>query len=306
MITLIVKRFIKNYEDTEDIDVRENYTVLSGILGIMCNLSLFLIKLIIGIVINSIAVISDAFNNLTDLGTSLVTIFGAKLSNMPPDDNHPYGHGRIEYIASLIVSFIIFAVGLQLLRSSFSKVISPEDILFSWTSIIILFASISIKLWMYSYNKYIGDLINSSINRAIAHDSLNDVLATSAVVVGTILGNYTTLPIDGILGIIISILIIFSAFNIAKDSVDLLIGCPPDPNLIHNINAIVLSCKDITGVHDLIVHDYGPGRISASIHAEVSDEANLVEIHDEVDKIEKKIMKVLGISIVIHIDPIEN
>ena len=305
MIKPIIKSFIKNYEVIDDKIVREKYAVLSGILGIICNLLLFLIKLAIGIIINSIAVISDAFNNLTDLGTSVVTIFGAKLSNMPPDDNHPYGHGRFEYIASLVVSFIIFAVGLQLLRSSINKIISPEDIIFHWISIIILFLSISIKLWMYSYNKYIGQLINSSINRAIAHDSLNDVLATSAVVIGTVIGSFVTFPIDGILGLIISILIIYSAFTIAKDSVNLILGPAPDPEIIEAINAIVLSGKDIKGAHDLIVHDYGPGRINASIHAEVSDEANIVDIHNEIDRIEKKINKELGISIVIHMDPIE-
>lgn len=305
MIKLVIKRFIKNYEVIDDKNVREDYAVLSGILGVICNLLLFLIKLVIGIIINSIAVISDAFNNLTDLGTSVVTIFGAKLSNMPPDDEHPYGHGRFEYIASLVVSFIIFAVGLSLLRSSIIKIISPEDVIFNWNSIIILFLSISIKLWMYSYNKYIGQLINSSINRAIAHDSLNDVLATSAVVIGTVVGSFASFPIDGILGLIISILIIYSAFTIAKDSVNLILGPAPNPEIIEAINSIVLSGKDIKGTHDLIVHDYGPGRINASIHAEVSDEANIVDIHNEIDKIENRINKELGISIVIHMDPID-
>ena len=305
MIKFIIKRFIKNYQDIDDINVREDYTVLSGILGIINNLILFFVKLIIGLVINSIAVISDAFNNLSDMGTSIVTIFGAKLSNRPPDREHPYGHGRFEYIASLVVSFIIFAVGLQLLRSSFNKVINPQKVMFSWTSIIILLASISIKLWMFSYNKYIGKQIDSSINRAIAYDSLNDVLSTSAVVVGTIIGNYVIFPIDGFLGIVISIIIIYSAFTIAKDSVHLILGPAPDPKTIEDINFIVLAGNGIKGTHDLIVHDYGPGRISASIHAEVSDNVNIVEIHNEIDKIEKEIKSKLGISIVIHMDPIE-
>lgn len=305
MIKFIIKRFIKNYQDIDDINVREDYTVLSGTLGIINNLILFFVKLIIGLVINSIAVISDAFNNLSDMGTSIVTIFGAKLSNRPPDREHPYGHGRFEYIASLVVSFIIFAVGLQLLRSSFNKVINPQEVMFSWTSIIILLASISIKLWMFSYNKYIGKQIDSSINRAIAYDSLNDVLSTSAVVVGTIIGNYVIFPIDGFLGIVISIIIIYSAFTIAKDSVHLILGPAPDPKTIEDINFIVLAGNGIKGTHDLIVHDYGPGRISASIHAEVSDNVNIVEIHNEIDKIEKEIKSKLGISIVIHMDPIE-
>ncbi len=305
MIKLIIKRFIKNYEDIDDAKVREEYTVLSGIVGIINNLLLFLIKLIIGILINSIAVISDAFNNLTDMGTSIVTIFGAKLSNMPPDKEHPYGHGRFEYIASLVVSFIIFAVGLQLLRTSFNKVINPEKVDFYWISIIILIASISIKLWMYSYNKYIGKLIDSSISRAIASDSLNDVLSTSAVVIGTIVGNYVAFPVDGVLGLLISIIIIYTAFTIAKDSVDLILGPAPDHQTIEKINSIVLAGDGIKGCHDLIVHDYGPGRISASIHAEVSRDADIVEIHREIDRIEKRIKENLGIDIVIHMDPIE-
>lgn len=305
MIKFLIRRFVKRHEEVTDKDVREAYTVLSGVVGIICNLILFLLKLVIGLLINSIAVISDAFNNLTDLSTSLVTIVGAKLSNMPPDEEHPHGHGRFEYIASLVVAFIIFAVGLSLFKTSIKKIIKPEALTFNWYSIIILFSSISIKLWMYSYNKYIGKLINSSINKAVAHDSLNDALATSAVVIGIILGNYLPLPLDGILGLLISILIIYSAFNIAKDSVDLILGSPPDPRLIEAINKMVLSGDGITGVHDLIIHDYGPGRKSASIHAEVAHDADIVEIHDEIDRIEKKIKRKLGVNIVIHMDPIE-
>lgn len=305
MIRFIIKRFINDHQETEDVNVREDYTILSGALGIINNLLLFIVKLTIGLVINSIAIISDAFNNLSDLGTSVITIFGAKLSNRPPDREHPYGHGRFEYVASLVVSFIIFAVGIQLLRSSFNKVVNPEEVIFKWTLIIILLASISIKLWMFSYNRYIGKLIDSSINRAIAFDSLNDVLSTSAVVIGTIIGNYTSLPIDGILGVIISIIIIHTAFTIAKDSVNLILGPAPDPKTIEAINSIVLSGNGIKGTHNLIVHDYGPGRISASIHAEVSDNVNIVEIHNEIDRIEKEIKSKLGISIVIHMDPIE-
>lgn len=305
MIKFLIRRFVKRHEEVTDKDVREAYTVLSGVVGIICNLILFLLKLVIGLLINSIAVISDAFNNLTDLSTSLVTIVGAKLSNMPPDEEHPHGHGRFEYIASLVVAFIIFAVGLSLFKTSIKKIIKPEALTFNWYSIIILFSSISIKLWMYSYNKYIGKLINSSINKAVAHDSLNDALATSAVVIGIILGNYLPLPLDGILGLLISLLIIYSAFTIAKDSVDLILGSPPDPRLIEAINKMVLSGDGITGVHDLIIHDYGPGRKSASIHAEVAHDADIVEIHDEIDRIEKKIKRKLGVNIVIHMDPIE-
>ncbi|WP_010244162.1 cation diffusion facilitator family transporter [Acetivibrio cellulolyticus] len=305
MIKLIIRRFIKNSEKVNDKEVRESYGILSGTLGIICNLFLFVLKLAIGLLINSIAVISDAFNNLSDMGTSVITIFGAKLSNRPPDKEHPHGHGRYEYIASLVVSFIIFAVGIELLRNSFNKIINPQEVVFQLTSMIILTSSVLVKVWMFSYNKYIGKAINSSIIRTTAFDSLNDVYATSAVIIGTIIGMFVSFPVDGIMGLGISGLIIYTGFNTAKDSVDLLLGALPDPELIERINTLVLGSKNIKGAHDLKIHDYGPGRISASIHAEVSDDANIVDIHSEIDKIELKVKEELGIEMVIHMDPVE-
>lgn len=305
MIKFLIRKFIKNSENVNDRDVREAYGVLSGVLGIICNVFLFVTKLIIGMFINSIAVISDAFNNLSDMGTSVITIFGAKLSNRPPDKEHPHGHGRYEYIASLIVSFVIFAVGFKLLSSSFDKILKPQKVLLNTLSISILVISVLVKVWMFSYNKYIGKVINSSVNRATAFDSLNDVYATSAVIVGTVIGTFVSLPIDGIMGIVISGLIMYTGFKTAKDSVDLLLGVLPDPEIIGKINEMVLSCKSIKGIHDLKIHDYGPGRITASIHAEVSDNENIVDIHTEIDKIELKVKEELGIDMVIHMDPVE-
>jgi len=305
LIGLIIKKFIRNSEKVDDKYVRESYGVLSGVLGIICNMFLFAIKLILGLFINSIAVISDAFNNLSDLGTSVITIFGAKLSNRPPDKEHPHGHGRYEYIASLVVSFIIFAVGLKLLGSSFDKILHPQKVLFNMVSILILLASVLVKVWMYSYNRYIAKAIDSSVNRAAALDSLNDVFATSGVIIGTIIGSFIAFPIDGVMGLIISGLIIYTGFNTAKDSVNLLLGALPDPEVIEKINKLVLSGKNIKGVHDLKVHDYGPGRKTASIHAEVSNEVSIVDIHSEIDKIELKVRDELGIEMVIHMDPVE-
>lgn len=305
MIKLIIKKFIKDYQNVSDKNIRESYGILSGVLGVICNLFLFFLKLTIGLFINSIAVISDAFNNLSDLGSSLITIFGAKISNRPADQDHPFGHGRFEYIASLVVSFIIFIVGLQLLRDSFEKIVNPQQVIFSPIAIIILTVSISVKIWMYSYNKYIGVAINSSINKATACDSFNDVIATSAVIAGTILGQFTSLPVDGLFGLAISILIIYTGFSIAKDSVNLILGPAPDPELISRINELVI-CKNITGAHDLKIHDYGPGQITASIHAEVSACDSIVEIHSTIDEIEQKIERELGINIVIHMDPIDD
>jgi cation diffusion facilitator family transporter len=305
LIRLIIKKFIKNSENVNDKDVREAYGVLSGVLGIMCNMLLFTIKLVVGFVMNSIAVISDAFNNLSDLGTSIIAIFGAKLSNRPPDEEHPHGHGRYEYIATLVVSFIIFAVGLKLLGSSFDKILRPQKVMFSAVSIIILLISVLLKVWMFSYNRYIGKLINSSVNRAAASDSINDVYATVGIILGTLIGRFADFPVDGLMGLIISGLIILTGFNTAKDSVDLLLGAVPDPEIIKRINELVLSGKNIKGTHDLKVHDYGPGRITASIHAEVSEDANIVEIHTEIDNIELKVKEELGIDMVIHMDPVK-
>ncbi|HHV28169.1 MAG TPA: cation transporter [Clostridium sp.] len=304
MIKLIIKWFIKDYRNVTDKKVRESYGVLSGVIGIVCNIFLFMLKMTTGLFINSIAVISDAFNNLSDMGSSLVAILGVKLSNRPPDDEHPHGHGRYEYISSLVVSFIIFAVGLELLRNSFGKIMKPEEVTFNTISILILIISILIKLWMFSYNRYIGKTINSGINKATAQDSLNDAIATTAVVAGTLIGSFVRFPLDGIMGLIISALIMYTGFSIAKDSVDLLLGVCPDTELINSINSYVLGGKNIKGIHDLKVHDYGPGRISASIHAEVSEGANIVEIHSVIDEIEQKIKNELGVDIVIHMDPV--
>lgn len=304
MIKILIKKLIKNHQNVNNKFVRESYVVLTGVLGIICNLLLFTLKLFIGLLINSIAVISDAFNNLTDLGSSLISIIGAKLSNRPPDHEHPYGHGRFEYISTLAVSFIIFSVGLQLLRSSFDKILNPEKVLFSPILLLILILSVSLKLWMFSYNTYISKTINSSINKATAYDSLIDSIATSAVIVTTIIGNYIDFPIDGLVGGVISLLILYTGFSIAKDTVDLLLGSSPDPVLVNSINSLVMKGKYIVGTHELKVHDYGPGRVIASIHTEVPDDVNLVEIHSVIDEMEERIADELGIEIIIHMDPI--
>jgi len=306
LIKYIIRKFIKDYQNVNNVHVRESYGILSGVMGISCNLFLFLLKLFVGLYINSIAVISDAFNNFSDFGSSLITILGAKFSSRPPDRGHPHGHGRYEYIASLVVSFMIFMVGLQIVRSSIDKIINPEDVQLNTLSIIILLVSVSVKIWMFHYNKYIGKIINSSVNKAAAYDSLNDAIATGTVLIATTAGKYVDFPmIDGLIGLTISLLIIYTGFKIARDSVNLLLGSSPDPELIEKINTLVLKGKYIKGTHDLKVHDYGPGNIIASIHAEVSDDVNIVDVHSEIDNIEKEIKKELGVNIVIHMDPVE-
>ncbi|MGI6468747.1 MAG: cation transporter [Syntrophomonadaceae bacterium] len=304
MIKYIIRKWIKDYQNVTDRNVRQAYLVLSGTLGILCNLLLFVTKLVIGFYINSIAVISDAFNNMTDLGSSLVTILGAKLANRPADEEHPYGHGRFEYIAALVVAFIIFSVGFQLLRSSYDKLVNPEEVAFSTAILVILILTVLVKLWMFAYNSYIATTINSSINKANAYDSLNDCLATSLVIVSMVAGRYTDFPVDGLAGIFISLFIIYAGFSIAKDTVNLLLGSAPDPELVERINQLVCSGDCVVGTHDLEVHDYGPSRVIASIHAEVPDYEHIVEVHAVIDSLEKKIKEDLNINIIIHMDPI--
>lgn len=304
MIKFLIKKTVKNYQAVEDPKVREAYGILAGTIGIIANVVLFLAKLGTGIAINSIAVITDAFNNLTDMAASLVSIVGSKFSNKPPDKEHPLGHGRYEYIATLVVAFIIFTVGLELLQNSYQKIVNPEPLSFSFISLGILIVSILVKLWMYAYNNYIGKKIDSSINRATAIDSFNDSIATALVILPMVLDQYIDFPIDGVMGVIISILILYSGFSVAKDVVKLLLGKAPEPALVDKINEIVKSGEHILGIHDLVVHDYGPGRKVASIDVEVPDNLTVVEIHSVIDGIEKQVLKELGVRIVIHMDPI--
>lgn len=306
MIKLFIKLWVPNYENVHDPSVREQYGVLSGVIGLLCNLLLFGLKLIIGLAMNSIAILSDAFNNLTDMGSSLITLIGAKLSNKTADEEHPYGHGRYEYIASLIIAFIILLVGVELLKSAFGKIINPEVVEFKWTLIIILAVSTLVKVWMFSYNRYIGKKIDSKVNLATATDSLNDVLATGAVILSAVIGFYFDFPIDGFAGLVVSILILKTGFDVAKDTVNVLLGMSPNGETVARIHEIILEDGYVGGIHDLKVHDYGPGRKIASVHVEVSDQTNLIQAHHEIDKIERRILSEMGIDIVIHVDPVSN
>ena len=302
MIKYIIKRFIK--EDINTNDGREKLIGLSGVIGIICNALIVSFKLVLGLMVNSIAIISDAFNNLSDIGSSLVSIVTAKLSNLPPDEEHPHGHGRYEYIGSLVVAFIIGVVGIELLKQSYNKIMNPSPVLFSLWVFVILSVNILIKLWMYSYNMYIYKAINSKINKATAYDSLSDIIGTSIIMVAMVIGLYTDFPIDGFMGIMIAGLIIYTGFNIAKETVSMLIGSVPDLNVKHQIQTIVNGGDYVIESHDLKIHDYGPGRVSASIHVEVPDFVNIVDAHTSIDQLEKKIKDETNVEITIHIDPI--
>ena len=305
MTKLLLRKFIGENPDTGNTEVRTKYSVFAGILGIICNLFLFAVKLGVGAAMSSIAIISDAFNNLSDTGSSAVAIIGAKLSAKKPDKEHPFGHGRIEYVSSLIVSFLIMLVGFELLKTSVSKIFNPQQVQLNTILVIILCISIPVKLWMYSYNRYIGRLTNSGILMATAKDCINDVIATSAVIFSSVIGKLISFPaLDGIVGTVVSFMIMYSGFKISLDTIGLLLGTAPEKEIIEAVRSIILAAPGVVGVHDLIVHDYGPGRILASVHAEVPDDCNVVEIHEVIDELEHKIERDLGIHIVVHMDPI--
>lgn len=305
MIKLLIKMFIPDFKNTKNSVVREKYSVLSGVLGICCNVLLFAVKLIIGLLVNSIAVISDAFNNLADIGTSLVSIVSVKLSNKHPDKDHPFGHGRIEYIASLVVSFLIVMVGFELLKTSFGKITSPSSMNLSVLTVVFLVLSVLVKVWMFAYNRYMGKAINSSVLKATAQDSLSDCISTGAVIVSLVLYHFfPNIPFDGIIGMIVSLIIMYAGFSIAKEVINILLGAPPSPELIQKITDRLMETDEIVGVHDLIVHDYGPGRVIASVHAEVSDKCDIVKAHEAIDAAEVRMEEDLGIIMVIHMDPV--
>ena len=304
MIKLLIKCFIKNNENTSDKHVREKYGVLSGVLGIICNLVLFGVKLVIGNLMNSIAITSDAFNNLSDCGASVVSVISAKMSNMHPDAEHPFGHGRIEYISSLIVSFIIILVGFELLKNSLSKLFQPSGVNFSVTLLCILGLSALIKLWMFSYNRYIGKKIDSAVVRATATDSINDVLSSAVIIISVAVGRFVDFPLDAVMGMIVSCIIMYAGFKIAKETIDVLLGMPPSKELLNSVKTEIMSEDNIYDIHDLVVHDYGPGRIMASVHAEVPYDADIVSVHETIDRIEKNVLENCGIQLVIHMDPV--
>jgi len=301
---LLVKTFIKNNENTKDKDVRNNYGFLGGIIGIIVNLILFMIKFTVGMLVSSIAVTADAFNNLSDAGSSVITIAGFKMANMPADEKHPFGHGRMEYLSALIVAFMVMLVGLQFVKSSFDRILNPELIKFEWIPFILLIISIFLKFWLSRFNKFIGNRIDSSALKAASVDALGDVFTSTCVAISLLAAKFTTFPIDGYIGIVVALFIVYSGFSLVRETINPLLGEAPDPELVKDIETMMLSYDNITGVHDLIVHNYGPGRCMASAHAEIPSDVDIMEIHNIIDKAERDISKKLNIYLVIHMDPI--
>lgn len=300
----LVNTFIKNNEDISNEKVRGKYIFLGGLVGILSNFLLFIIKLSVGLITSSIAIMADAFNNLSDAGSSIITIVGFKLSDKPADAEHPFGHGRIEYISALIVSFMVMLVGFQFVKSSLERIFNPVDIKFETIPFILLLISIFIKLWLSSFNKFVGNKIDSSALKAASADALGDVFTSSCVAISFLASKFTSFPIDGYLGTLVALFILYSGFSLTKETLNPLLGEAPDPELVQKIQNMVLSYDNITGVHDLIIHNYGPCRCMASIHAEVPCDISIMEIHEIIDRAEREISEKLKIYLVIHMDPI--
>ena len=304
MFQLLSKLFIKNHEDYTDPKVRQSYGILAGAVGILLNFLLFAAKALAGLLSHSIAITADAFNNLSDAGSSVITLIGFRLSGQEADSDHPYGHGRIEYLSGLVVAAIILLMGVELIKSSFSKILHPELPDFSPVIVFILTLSILVKLYMYMYNHRISVRIDSAAMKATAADSLNDCIATAAVLASSLIGHFTGVSIDGWCGLIVGIFILRAGIEAAKDTIDPLLGKAPDPAFVAHIRSIVLSHPEVLDVHDLLVHDYGPGRMMISLHAEVPAEGDFLKLHDIIDNIERELQTTLSCSAVIHMDPV--
>lgn len=302
MITFLSKFFIREKQDKNKI--RQEYGMLCGITGIILNIFLFAGKFMAGTVSNSIAITADAINNLSDAGSSFVTLIGFKLAGAKPDPEHPFGHGRIEYVSGLVVAAAILLMAYELVRDSVSKIIHPEETEFSTLIVVILVVSILVKIYMYYYNNSIGKKIDSAAMRATAMDSLSDTCATAVVLAATLVGHFTGLYIDSYCGALVGIFIFYAGINAAKETLNPLLGQPPEEEFVEQINQIVMAHEEVCGIHDLIVHDYGPGRQMISLHAEVPAEGDILEVHDIIDNIENELRAKLGCDATIHMDPV--
>lgn len=305
MTQLLLKIFIKDKENTKSPVVREKYGVLSGIVGIVCNFLLFVLKFVLGLVSGSVSVTADAFNNLSDMGSSLISIFGFKLALKPADPDHPYGHGRFEYVSALIVSGLILLMGFELIKSSVEKLINKSAVEFTYLSLIILAVSVLIKIWLFFFNRKMSKKIASDVLMATARDSLNDSLSTLAIMVAVLINLVFSINIDAYLGIAMSLFIMWSGFNTAKESLNPLLGEPLDIKTAKEIEEAIMSFEGFLGIHDLVAHNYGPGRCFASVHVEVPANTDIVSCHEQIDICEKMVLAKLGIQLTIHMDPVE-
>ncbi|MDD2956545.1 MAG: cation diffusion facilitator family transporter [Oscillospiraceae bacterium] len=305
MTGLILKLFIKDFDNVQDPAVRERYGIVSSIVGVVCNLLLSAVKMILGFLSGSIAVSADAFNNLSDVGSSVVTLVGFKMAGKPADKDHPFGHGRMEYISGLVVAFLILLVGVEFARTSIAKIFYPEPVTFRWVVLAGLLISMAVKFWMNRFNTVLGKKTNSPTLLATAADSISDVLATSVTVLSVVASLFTALPVDGVMGLIVALIILWNGYQVAKNTINPLLGSPPDPELIRKLKEMLLSYDGVIGIHDLIVHDYGPERRFASVHAEFSSDSDINVSHEVIDTAEREIGQMLNLLLIIHLDPVD-
>ena len=300
----LVKKFVHDYENVHDINVRASYGKLSGKVGIFCNAFLFAVKFIMGTISGSVSITADAVNNLSDAASSVISLIGFKMAEKPADEDHPYGHARHEYLSGLTVAVMIILIGFELFKTSFDKVIHPSTVDFSIVLVIVLAVSILIKLWMAFFNKSLGKKINSSALEATAADSRNDVISTSAVLVAAVISYFFKINLDGYMGIAVAVFILYSGIGLVKDTLDPLLGKAPEPELVDYIQKKILSYDGVLGTHDLMIHDYGPGRKFASVHVEMAAEGDVLKSHDVIDNIERDFLSKDNLNIIVHYDPI--
>lgn len=300
----IIKKFIKDSENVENEEVRNKYGTVAGIVGIVSNLLLFILKFSIGFLSGSIAITADAFNNFTDMASSAITMIGFKLASMPADEEHPFGHGRLEYLSALVVAFMVMFVGIKFVQTSFERIMNPVAVQFSLIPFILLLCSMAVKFWLGRFNKHVGEKIDSSALKAVAVDAMGDVFTSGCVVLSYLIAKFTTFPLDGYVGIVVSLIILYAGFSLIKETVSPLLGEAPDAEMVDAIVNGLLEYNIISGVHDLIIHNYGVGRCIASVHAEVPCNIDIMEIHEVIDDAEKDLSKKLNIHLVIHMDPI--
>ena len=304
MTDILVKLFVKDYKDVEKVSVRTAYGVLASVTGIFCNILLFAAKWLIGYLLHSISVMADAFNNLSDAASSIIGFIGVKMAGKPADADHPFGHGRIEYVSGFGVSMVIILMGIELFKTSIEKIFHPEPVETGALAVGILVVSICVKGYMCFYNRTVGKKIQSETMKATAMDSMSDSIATTAVLISMAVAHVTGISIDGWCGCLVACFVLYAGFSAAKDTLNPLLGEPPSREFVNEIRTIVMAHPEILGIHDLVVHDYGPGRRMISLHGEVSGDCDIFEIHDVIDRIEKELKEKLGCEAVIHMDPI--
>lgn len=305
MISLLARLFIKNHKDYENADVHRAYGTLCGGFGIFLNILLFIGKYFAGTLSGSIAIVADSFNNLSDAGSSLITLLGFRLAGKKPDPGHPYGHGRIEYISGFVVSFLILLMGFELAKSSLAKILAPEPVQAGWLPAAILVVSICVKVYMFLYNRAVSKKIASSTMAATATDSLSDSIATAVVLVSMLIAHFFHVNIDGWAGMLVALFILYAGYNAAKDTLAPLLGQAPDPELVRRVTEIVMAHPEVVNIHDLVVHDYGPGRKMVTLHTEVDGKGDFFSLHDAIDNIERELTAACGCHATIHMDPIE-